>query len=61
MPNDDLVVTDEDLFDDQPCDTLAFGDVQCVGGHFQSREKRRERLRKTQVRSSIAGLLDDRF
>ena len=60
MPEDDLVVTDEYVFDDKPCDTLAFADVQCVGGHSQSSEKRRERLGKTQVRGSIASLLNDR-
>ena len=60
MPEDDLVVTDEYVFDDKPCDTLTFADVQRIGSHSQSSEKRRERLGKTQVRGSIASLLNDR-
>ena len=61
MPEDDLVVTDEYVFDDKPYDPLAFADVQRVGGHSQSSEKRRERLGKTQVRGAIASLLNDRL
>jgi len=42
MPDDDRVLADQDFFDDEAHDALAFEDIEGVGGAVQSREERRE-------------------
>ena len=44
MPDDDRVLTDQDFFDDQADDALAFEDIKGVGSAVQSSEECREGL-----------------
>jgi len=42
MPDDDRVLADQDFFDDEADDALAFENIKGVGSAVQSSEERRE-------------------
>jgi hypothetical protein len=49
VPNDDLVIADEDFFDEKPQDTLAFRYVEGPRRRPQSREERGQRFSEAQI------------
>ena len=61
MPDDDSVITDEDVLDDEAHDALALNDIKRVGGAAQTAEERRESLGKAQERGAIGSLVSDRL
>ena len=54
----DLVIIDEDLFDDEAHDSLPLHDVERRGRRAQAGEKRRQSLGQAQMRGALASLLD---
>ena len=61
MPDDDTVLTNEDVLDDETHDSLAFDDVKRVGGAAQPAEERREGFCKAQERGAISDAVSDRL
>ena len=59
MPDDDSVITDEDVLDDEAHDALALNDIKRVGGAAQPTKERCERLSKAQKRGAIGSLVSD--
>jgi len=61
MPNDDVVVADENFLDDQSYDSLPFDDIERGGGAAQANEERSECFCKTQKIGTIVGLICNRL
>ena len=53
MPDDDLVVADEDFLDEKPQDALAFQYVEGPRGRPQSRKERGQRFSEAQVGCAV--------
>jgi hypothetical protein len=53
MPDDDLVIADEDFLDEKPQDTLAFRYVEGTCRRPQSREERSQRFSEAQVGCTV--------
>ena len=47
MPDDDLIIVDEDLLDDEAHDTLSLGDIQRFGAGAQAGQEGRGGLCET--------------
>jgi hypothetical protein len=61
MANGNGVVPDQDIFDHEPYDALAFSDTKRFRGSAQAGEERCEGLRQTQEGYPIVGLVGDRL
>ena len=61
MPDDDLVIADEDFLDEKPQDALAFQYVEDPRRRPQSRKERGQRFSKAQVGCAVDRLVDDRL
>jgi hypothetical protein len=61
VTDNDSVIADEDILDDQPHDSLAFDDIQGIGGAAQAAEERGEGFCKPQEVLTIVGLVGDRL
>src|SRR5229473_3898716 len=57
----DRVIADEHLLDDQAHDPLPLDDVERIGGHSQTSQKRRERLGQAEVHRPFPRLFSDRL
>jgi hypothetical protein len=61
VPDDDLVVADEDFLDEKPQDALAFQYVEGPRRRPQSCKERGQRFSEAQVGCAVDGLVDDRL
>jgi hypothetical protein len=61
VANDDGPIAYEHLFDHEAHDSLTLSHVERTSCCAQPSEKRRERLRETQVCGTIVDLFDDRL
>ena len=61
MPNDDLVIVDEDVLDEKPYYPLAFRYVEDIRRRPQSREECGQRFSEAQVGGTVGRLIDDRL
>ena len=59
MANSDGVVSDQDVFHDQPYDSLTFNNTQRISSSVQAVEKRREGLRQAKEGRPIVNLVYD--
>ena len=59
MANRDGVVSDQDVFHNEPYDSLTFDDTQRISSSVQAVEKRREGLRQAQEGRPIVSLVCD--
>ena len=57
MSNDEGVIADQDVFDDEPHDSLPFHDIERVGGASQSCRKSCESLGYAQKQGAVVGLV----
>jgi hypothetical protein len=61
VPDDDLVIADEDFLDEKPQDALAFQYVEGPRRRPQSRKERGQRFSEAQVGCAVDRLVDDRL
>jgi hypothetical protein len=59
MANSDGVVSDQDVFHDEPYNSLTFNDTQRISSSVQAVEKRRKGLRQAQEGRPIVSLVGD--
>src|SRR5712692_6317650 len=61
VTNGDGVVPHQDIFDQEPYDSLALRDIKRLSHTAQAGEERRESLRQSQEGCPIVGLISDRL
>jgi hypothetical protein len=61
VPDDDVVVADQDLLDQQSNDALALDYIESLGRRAQTGEKRGQRFSETQIGGAVGRLLCDRL
>ena len=61
MPDDDLVIADENILDEKPQDALAFCYLESSRRRAQASEERSQRFGQAQVGLTIDQLIDNRL
>jgi hypothetical protein len=61
VPDDDLVIADENILDEKPQDALAFCYIESRRRRAQASEERGQRFGQAQVGLTIDQLIDDRL
>jgi hypothetical protein len=61
VPDDDLVIADEDFLDEKPDDTLAFRYIESACRRSQACQERGQHFSEAQVDRTINRLIDDRL
>ena len=61
VPDEDGVITDQNLLDDEAHDALTLEGVECISSAAQPRQERGERLCQSHEHGAITGLIGDRL